>query len=168
MFINKTSACVVWQANGIGIVYTTEAGAVLENSDSSRLWFNVMFDWQDQCLLLFLWRMCECMCVVCFQAISTALFTHQKQALCWMTAAENSDRLPPFWLQRGSSYYNSLTSFSSQTKPRSIRGGLLGFNHQCCNWALVYCFGSADFVCLINRVGRFKSVRFKSLISIAI
>jgi len=64
-------------------------------------------------------------CMLYMQAISTKLFTHQKQALCWMIAAENSERLPPFWLQRGTYYYNSLTSFSSQTKPHSIRGGQL-------------------------------------------
>jgi len=62
-------------------------------------------------------------CLPLLQAVSTALFAHQKQALSWMMRAENTDQLPPFWQQRGTCYYNSLTSFSSQTRPRSIRGG---------------------------------------------
>jgi len=70
-------------------------------------------------------KLLKCRGLSVVQAISTALFAHQKQALSWMIRAENNDRLPPFWQQRGSYYYNSLTSFSSPTKPHSIRGGTL-------------------------------------------
>jgi SWI/SNF-related matrix-associated actin-dependent regulator of chromatin subfamily A3 len=50
---------------------------------------------------------------------------HQKQALSWMCACENSSKLPPFWEERGGLYYNSLTFFSAKERPQRVRGGIL-------------------------------------------
>lgn len=55
------------------------------------------------------------------------LFPHQKQALAWMVTRENSSALPPFWEARSAGgarfYFNSLTNFSSTTRPEPMRGG---------------------------------------------
>ncbi|KAG7263549.1 hypothetical protein CRUP_018492, partial [Coryphaenoides rupestris] len=59
------------------------------------------------------------------QWVSTPLLPHQRQALSWMCACENSSRLPPFWEQQGALYYNSLTRFSAKERPHRVRGGIL-------------------------------------------
>ena len=57
------------------------------------------------------------------------MFHHQKQALAWMTARENSQELPPFWEERNRSgkieYFNSATNYATSKRPESIRGGIL-------------------------------------------
>ncbi|XP_031232294.1 helicase-like transcription factor [Mastomys coucha] len=59
------------------------------------------------------------------KAIETPLLPHQKQALAWMVARENSKELPPFWEQRSDLYYNTITNFSVKERPESIHGGIL-------------------------------------------
>ncbi|XP_056446108.1 helicase-like transcription factor isoform X4 [Gadus chalcogrammus] len=59
------------------------------------------------------------------ESVSTSLMPHQKQALSWMCACENSSKLPPFWEERGGLYYNSLTFFSAKERPQRVRGGIL-------------------------------------------
>ncbi|CAL8300964.1 unnamed protein product [Boreogadus saida] len=59
------------------------------------------------------------------ELVSTSLMPHQKQALSWMCACENSSKLPPFWEERGGLYYNSLTFFSAKERPQRVRGGIL-------------------------------------------
>ncbi|XP_056152063.1 helicase-like transcription factor [Lampris incognitus] len=59
------------------------------------------------------------------EAVGTPLLPHQKQALSWMCACENSSALPPFWEKRGELYYNSLTCFSAKERPQRVRGGIL-------------------------------------------
>ncbi|KAJ3613480.1 hypothetical protein NHX12_019729 [Muraenolepis orangiensis] len=55
------------------------------------------------------------------ELVSTPLLPHQKQALSWMCACENSSTLPPFWEQRGAL---SLTCFSAKDSegPRGPTG----------------------------------------------
>ncbi|KAJ8409563.1 hypothetical protein AAFF_G00229640 [Aldrovandia affinis] len=59
------------------------------------------------------------------EAVCTPLLPHQKQALAWMTTRENSNDLPPFWVQKGGLYFNVLTNFGVQERPESVRGGIL-------------------------------------------
>ncbi|XP_034355885.1 helicase-like transcription factor isoform X2 [Arvicanthis niloticus] len=59
------------------------------------------------------------------EAIKTPLLSHQKQALCWMIARENSRELPPFWEKRNGLYYNTITNFVMKERPESIHGGIL-------------------------------------------
>ncbi|XP_036410611.1 helicase-like transcription factor isoform X2 [Megalops cyprinoides] len=59
------------------------------------------------------------------EAVSTPLLPHQKQALAWMTARENSTDLPPFWVEKNGLYFNVLTNFAIQERPESVRGGIL-------------------------------------------
>lgn len=58
-----------------------------------------------------------------FQAISSTMYKHQKQALHWMIKRENGDQLPPFWENKNGQYFNSVTIFTTKTKPRSVCGG---------------------------------------------
>ncbi|XP_045179859.2 helicase-like transcription factor isoform X2 [Mercenaria mercenaria] len=59
------------------------------------------------------------------QAIATPLYPHQKQALNWMIKRENSATLPPFWQERNGRYFNTVLNFTSNTRPESVRGGIL-------------------------------------------
>nr|AAB64175.1 transcription factor [Mus musculus] len=59
------------------------------------------------------------------EAIETPLLPHQKQALAWMIARENSKELPPFWEQRNDLYYNTITNFSVKERPENVHGGIL-------------------------------------------
>jgi len=60
------------------------------------------------------------------EAVHTALFSHQRQALSWMMMMENSQRLPPFWEERpGPLYYNTITVSTTRTRPKSVCGGIL-------------------------------------------
>ncbi|XP_004460615.2 helicase-like transcription factor isoform X2 [Dasypus novemcinctus] len=59
------------------------------------------------------------------EAIETPLLPHQKQALAWMVARENSEELPPFWEQRSDLYYNTITNFSEKDRPENVHGGIL-------------------------------------------
>ncbi|KAK0069593.1 helicase-like transcription factor [Biomphalaria pfeifferi] len=58
-------------------------------------------------------------------AVKTQLYPHQKQALNWMICKENKDSLPPFWVQRGHLYMNTLSRKKTAEKPKSIYGGIL-------------------------------------------
>ena len=57
------------------------------------------------------------------------LFPHQKQALAWMIARENSKQLPPFWKEETINgrpgYFNSATNFATTTRPSCVLGGVL-------------------------------------------
>lgn len=63
------------------------------------------------------------------QAIKSKLFHHQKQALAWMTARENSQELPPFWEEQNRKgkieFFNSATNYATSKRPQSIKGGIL-------------------------------------------
>ncbi|XP_040830698.1 helicase-like transcription factor isoform X4 [Ochotona curzoniae] len=59
------------------------------------------------------------------EAVETPLLPHQKQALAWMVARENSTELPPFWEQRNDLYYNTITNFSEKDRPENVHGGIL-------------------------------------------
>ena len=63
------------------------------------------------------------------QAIRSKLFLHQKQALAWMVAHENSQDLPPFWKERtsknGKDYFNSATNYAASKRPECVLGGIL-------------------------------------------
>ncbi|XP_069831488.1 helicase-like transcription factor [Dendropsophus ebraccatus] len=59
------------------------------------------------------------------KSVQTVLLPHQKQALAWMVSRENSTELPLFWEQRNNLYYNTLTNFAEQKRPKSVRGGIL-------------------------------------------
>lgn len=59
------------------------------------------------------------------EAISSTMYKHQKQALHWMIKRENGDQLPPFWENKNGQYFNSVTIFTTKTKPRSVCGGIL-------------------------------------------
>ncbi|XP_038045118.1 helicase-like transcription factor, partial [Patiria miniata] len=59
------------------------------------------------------------------EAIASTLYPHQKQALNWMCARENSDDLPPFWKSQGRSFLNTVTNFINPTRPPTVRGGIL-------------------------------------------
>ena len=60
------------------------------------------------------------------QAIKTNMFSHQKQALAWMISRENVEELPPFWVEESkNAFKNSLTNFTSHTKPQNFLGGIL-------------------------------------------
>lgn len=78
-----------------------------------------------------------------FQAISSTMYKHQKQALHWMIKRENGDQLPPFWENKNGQYFNSVTIFTTKTKPRSVCGGTVmstswvlhkGFYHDSSPW----------------------------------
>jgi SWI/SNF-related matrix-associated actin-dependent regulator of chromatin subfamily A3 len=60
--------------------------------------------------------------------ITTPLLPHQRIALAWMVRRENSGALPPFWEAQPApggalAYLNTLTNFSSPTRPEPVRGG---------------------------------------------
>jgi SWI/SNF-related matrix-associated actin-dependent regulator of chromatin subfamily A3 len=60
------------------------------------------------------------------EIITTSLYPHQKEALAWMITQENSNTLPVFWESQGaSSYFHTLTNFTSSTRPKPTRGGIL-------------------------------------------
>ncbi|XP_048732232.2 helicase-like transcription factor isoform X3 [Ostrea edulis] len=59
------------------------------------------------------------------EAISSSMYKHQKQALHWMIQRENGNQLPPFWENRNGLYFNSVTIFTTKTKPKSVFGGIL-------------------------------------------
>lgn len=59
------------------------------------------------------------------EAVETPLLPHQKQALAWMIARENSKELPPFWELRDNLYYNTVTNFSVKERPENVHGGIL-------------------------------------------
>ncbi|KAL0983800.1 hypothetical protein UPYG_G00132950 [Umbra pygmaea] len=59
------------------------------------------------------------------KAVCTSLMPHQKQALSWMCACENSAALPPFWEDKGGLFYNTLTHSSLRERPQRVRGGIL-------------------------------------------
>lgn len=59
------------------------------------------------------------------EAVETPLLPHQKQALAWMIARENSKELPPFWELRNDLYYNTITNFSVKERPENVHGGIL-------------------------------------------
>lgn len=40
-----------------------------------------------------------------------------------MIKRENGDQLPPFWENKNGQYFNSVTIFTTKTKPRSVCGG---------------------------------------------
>lgn len=78
-----------------------------------------------------------------FQAISSTMYKHQKQALHWMIKRENGDQLPPFWENKNGQYFNSVTIFTTKTKPKSVCGGTVmstswvlhrGFYHGSSPW----------------------------------
>lgn len=64
-------------------------------------------------------------------AITSTMFSHQKEALAWMVRTENSASLPPFWVTqkvRGSKdlmYKNIITNYLTDKRPIPLRGGLL-------------------------------------------
>lgn len=51
------------------------------------------------------------------------MYTHQKQALSWMIEREKGSHLPPFWEEKNGRYYNSVTIFTTNQRPNSVRGG---------------------------------------------
>ncbi|KAG7669835.1 hypothetical protein Ndes2437B_g06024 [Nannochloris sp. 'desiccata'] len=60
------------------------------------------------------------------EIITTLLYPHQKEALAWMITQENSNTLPVFWEAQGtSSYFHTLTNFTSTRRPEPTRGGIL-------------------------------------------
>ncbi|CAC5360734.1 SMARCA3 [Mytilus coruscus] len=59
------------------------------------------------------------------KAIGTSMYTHQKQALSWMIEREKGSHLPPFWEEKNGRYFNSVTIFTTNQKPKSVRGGIL-------------------------------------------
>ncbi|XP_042314519.1 helicase-like transcription factor [Sceloporus undulatus] len=59
------------------------------------------------------------------EAISTPLLPHQKQALAWMISRENNQKLPPFWEERESYFYNTITNFAEKKRPENVLGGIL-------------------------------------------
>ncbi|OWF44406.1 Helicase-like transcription factor [Mizuhopecten yessoensis] len=59
------------------------------------------------------------------KAIVTPMYTHQKQALNWMIQRENGSKLPPFWEEKKGRYFNSVTVFTTDKRPQSVRGGIL-------------------------------------------
>ncbi|XP_071164923.1 helicase-like transcription factor [Mytilus edulis] len=59
------------------------------------------------------------------KAIGTTMYTHQKQALSWMIEREKGSHLPPFWEEKNGRYYNSVTIFTTNQRPNSVRGGIL-------------------------------------------
>ncbi|KAJ0671550.1 putative DNA helicase chromatin remodeling SNF2 family [Helianthus annuus] len=52
------------------------------------------------------------------------LFTHQKQGLYWLYRRENSDELPPFWVENDNGFVNVLTRYESDKRPDPLRGGI--------------------------------------------
>nr|XP_022335215.1 helicase-like transcription factor [Crassostrea virginica] len=59
------------------------------------------------------------------EAVSSRMYSHQKQALHWMVQRENGNQLPPFWENKNGLYFNSVTFFITNTKPNSVCGGIL-------------------------------------------
>jgi hypothetical protein len=68
-------------------------------------------------------------CDIYLQAISSSMYKHQKQALHWMIQRENGNQLPPFWENKDGQYFNSVTIFTTKTKPKSVFGGSHIFLH---------------------------------------
>ncbi|CAB4316706.1 unnamed protein product [Prunus armeniaca] len=58
------------------------------------------------------------------EVIKTELFVHQKEGLGWLVHRERSDELPPFWEEKGGSFVNALTHFSTHKRPEPLRGGI--------------------------------------------
>ncbi|XP_033759478.1 helicase-like transcription factor [Pecten maximus] len=59
------------------------------------------------------------------KVIATPMYTHQKQALNWMIQRENGSKLPPFWEEKKGRFFNSVTVFTTDKRPHSVRGGIL-------------------------------------------
>jgi len=63
------------------------------------------------------------------EAIKTKLFPHQKRALAWLIARENSTELPPFWKEKKTAretlYFNTATNYATSTRPSCVLGGIL-------------------------------------------
>lgn len=57
--------------------------------------------------------------------VTSPLYPHQKEALAWLVARENTNALPPFWTHKGDTYENLLSSFKSKMRPNVCRGGIL-------------------------------------------
>ncbi|KAI3954406.1 hypothetical protein MKX01_020730 [Papaver californicum] len=65
------------------------------------------------------------------EVIKTKLYMHQKLGLSWLIQRENSDELPPFWIQRGSNnkqgglhWENLMTNSRTNKRPDPLRGGV--------------------------------------------
>ncbi|XP_026424575.1 putative SWI/SNF-related matrix-associated actin-dependent regulator of chromatin subfamily A member 3-like 1 [Papaver somniferum] len=58
------------------------------------------------------------------QIIKTELLDHQKLGLGWLVHRENSDELPPFWIEKEGEYGNLLTDFYTRDRPAPLRGGI--------------------------------------------
>ncbi|KAK1427011.1 hypothetical protein QVD17_15693 [Tagetes erecta] len=56
--------------------------------------------------------------------ILTDLFAHQKQGLYWLYHRENSNEMPPFWVEKDGGFLNVLTQYQSDTRPDSLCGGI--------------------------------------------
>ncbi|XP_069104006.1 helicase-like transcription factor [Argopecten irradians] len=59
------------------------------------------------------------------KVIATPMYTHQKQALNWMIQRENGSKLPPFWEEKKGRFFNSVTVFTTDKRPQSVKGGIL-------------------------------------------
>ena len=66
------------------------------------------------------------------EAIRTPLLSHQKMALHWMMARENSRELPPFWeeIRADRDYFNPATGTHGQSVSE-----LLGATRRTAQWA---------------------------------
>ncbi|KAI3993959.1 hypothetical protein MKX01_002972 [Papaver californicum] len=58
------------------------------------------------------------------EVIKTELLEHQKVGLGWLVHRENSDELPPFWIEKEGEYGNLLTDFHTSNRPAPLRGGI--------------------------------------------
>ncbi|MCL7048309.1 hypothetical protein MKW94_011049, partial [Papaver nudicaule] len=58
------------------------------------------------------------------EVIKTELLEHQKIGLGWLVHRENSDELPPFWIEKEGEYGNLLTDFHTNNRPAPLRGGI--------------------------------------------
>ncbi|RZC77727.1 hypothetical protein C5167_002126 [Papaver somniferum] len=58
------------------------------------------------------------------EIIKTELLDHQKLGLGWLVHRENSDELPPFWIEKEGDYGNLLTDFHTRERPAPLRGGI--------------------------------------------
>ncbi|OVA03130.1 SNF2-related [Macleaya cordata] len=56
--------------------------------------------------------------------IKTELFMHQKEGLGWLVHRENSNELPPFWVEKDGGYENVLTDYHTNNRPNPLRGGI--------------------------------------------
>ncbi|KAD3336225.1 hypothetical protein R6Q59_028546 [Mikania micrantha] len=56
--------------------------------------------------------------------ILTDLFLHQKQGLYWLYHRENSNELPPFWVENDGGFLNVLTNYQTDERPDPLCGGI--------------------------------------------